>query len=101
MADMKKQLSNVSFGGSWSEDILSKSETNAALDVLRWAASSCGECDVHGAELRAALEYVRMNVMKGEAMASAFSAALAIEDPEQREAASKDVYRRIKLWSGG
>ena len=45
MADMKKQLSNVAFGGSWSEEILDTSTKAQALRQVEAAVLNCFEED--------------------------------------------------------
>lgn len=100
MADIKKKLSNVAFGGSWSEEILERSSKEDALHVLEQAVLNCMEEDVRTPALHAALDHVRDKFGKGPELASAFLVALAMPAPALRQQETSRVLRLIKNWAG-
>ena len=98
--DMKGKLSNVSFGGNWSEDLLARDHLLSVLHVLDHAASVCADQDMRGEETDAALSYVEENIEKGERLAKAFRAALDCTDPWQRQRVAQKVGRQIRSNAG-
>ncbi len=100
MADMKKQLSNVAFGGSWSEEILDTSTKAQALRQVEAAVLNCFEEDVRTDDLNEALDYLREKIGKGSELISAFLQALNIQTPALRQQEASRVFRLIKNWAG-
>lgn len=100
MADLKKKLTNVAFGGSWSEDILDRSTKEDALHVLEQAVLNCMDEDVRSPALHAALDYVRDKFGKGPELASAFLIAVGLQVPAMRQQEASRVLRLIKNWAG-
>ena len=100
MADLKTQLKNVAFGGSWSEEILHVSELEAALKVIANAADTCTEIDVRTDELKGALSFVASKIEKGSQLRTQFLKAVVIQDQEARRCAARQVLRQIQSWAG-
>ncbi|WP_161492638.1 hypothetical protein [Pseudophaeobacter leonis] len=97
---MKKQLSNVAFGGSWSEEILNTSELLDALDVIAQAADDCVERDVRSAALEAALTRIQAKVGKGTELCDQFRRAIAEPNHGLRMQNAQQAARRLRLWCG-
>ena len=99
--EREKQLSNVAFGGNWSEALLEQDVVVSVLSTLRTAAENCMEEDPRGPELSQALGYVSARVEKGPVLVAAFLKALA--EPEQaiRRKGALRCLRQIELWVGG
>jgi len=53
--DCKDQLSNVAFGGAWSEQLAEDYELNSMMAVLQKAAIECADRDVNNKDLMMAL----------------------------------------------
>jgi len=100
MIDIKTQLKNVAFGGSWSEEILRVSELEDALEVIANAAHSCTETDVRTSELKDALGFVANKIEKGPLLSAQFLKAVVIEDQDARSHAAQAVLLQIKSWAG-
>lgn len=98
--EKKKQLSNVAFGGNWSEEILVIDELRATLSVIDKAVDECMDRDVEDEELHQAMLYVRQNVEKGAMLCSAFFKALKIQDQVSRQVELQRVVQLIWAWSG-
>ncbi|MDO6725203.1 hypothetical protein Q4560_18195 [Celeribacter halophilus] len=95
--DMKRKLGNVSFGGNWSEDILTSDQLNSVLDLLDAVAARCADEDMRGDRLEDALVYVSVHIEKGDMLAAAMRNGLAMSNPWQRQEA---VCRAVRLGSG-
>ena len=100
MADMRKQLKNVSFGGSWSEEILRHSDLENAMEIISQAAQTCTEMDVRTDSLNTALDFVASKIEKGLQLKSQFLKAVVIENQEARSAAAQMVLQQMQLWAG-
>jgi hypothetical protein len=100
MVERKKHLSNVAFGGAWSEEISARDEVQAVLEVLTRAAAECGERDVRDAALADALCYVYREVEKGPMLVAGFQKALLEPLPDMREAHVKRYVAMIVNWAG-
>ncbi|WP_057462761.1 hypothetical protein [Pseudovibrio sp. POLY-S9] len=98
MADRKKQLANVAFGGSWSEELIHKGKVQAVLDVLRQAARRCDEEDPRGPELTATLVYIERHVEKGRMYRIGIEKALSLQDPTQRQTEMLRYVSLIEAW---
>jgi hypothetical protein len=96
----KKQLSNVAFGGNWSEQILVNDELRAVLDVIRMAVADCMDRDVEDEPLLNAMLYVRKNVEKGPMLCAAFFKAIRIQNQVLRYDEVCNVEQMIRLWAG-
>ncbi len=94
--DMKGKLGNVSFGGNWSENILSSDQLHAVLDVLDFAACNCADTDVRGKGLDAALSYVAEHIEKGSILAAALRQALDQPEAWLRQEAALRVVKQIR-----
>jgi hypothetical protein len=100
MADLKTQLKNVAFGGSWSEEILRVSELEAALEIIAKAACDCTEIDVRTDALKEALSFVASKIEKGPQLKAQFIKAVVIEDQEARSCAAQQVLQQMQSWAG-
>jgi hypothetical protein len=98
--DKKKQLSNVAFGGNWSEQILVNDELQAVLDVIQNAVADCMDRDVEDEALLNAMLYVRKNVEKGPMLCAAFFKAIRIQNQALRYDEVSNVEQMIRLWAG-
>ena len=98
--EKKKQLSNVAFGGNWSEEILVNDELNAVLDVIAQAVTHCAQRDVEDEALHRAMLYIRKNVEKGPMLCAAFFRALRIENQGLRYTETCKVEYMIRQWAG-
>ena len=75
----KDKMSNVAFGGSWSEEILINEELREILAVIELAVSECMERDVEDEKLLQSMLYVRKNVEKGPMLCAAFFKGIKLE----------------------
>ncbi|MGJ8606198.1 MAG: hypothetical protein ACSHXH_18960 [Marivita sp.] len=100
MVDLKTQLKNVAFGGSWSEEILRVSELEAALKVIANAADTCTEIDVRTDALKEALNFVASKIEKGPQLKAQFLKAVVIEDQDARSCAAQQVLQQMQSWAG-
>jgi len=96
LMDMKRKLGNVSFGGNWSEDILTSDQMNSVLDFLDTVAARCVDEDMRGDRLEDALAYVSAHIEKGDMLATALRNGLAMSRPWQRQEAVCRAVRLIK-----
>ena len=53
--EFKKKISNVSFGGNWSEELITEYEIVESLTSLQWAVDNCRKQEVNTAEVNTAL----------------------------------------------
>lgn len=98
--DFKNKMSNVAFGGNWSEELVTLQELRLVLEDLDWAVENCTEQDVTTEAVLASLLYVRKNIEKGPMHVEAFLRATRIEIATIRQVDLKKSVDRIKLWSG-
>jgi hypothetical protein len=52
--EFKKKISNVSFGGNWSEELITEYEIVESLTSLQWAVDNCRKQEVNTAEVNTA-----------------------------------------------
>ncbi|MGH0003498.1 hypothetical protein ACQU0X_25770 [Pseudovibrio ascidiaceicola] len=98
MTDRKKQLANVAFGGSWSEELVHKGRVQAVIDVLRLAAENCDEEDPRGPELSASLVYIERHVEKGRMFRIGVEKSLSLQNPSQRKMEMLRYVSLIESW---
>ncbi|WP_417241255.1 hypothetical protein [Celeribacter halophilus] len=94
--DMKRKLGNVSFGGNWSEDILTSNQLNSVLGFLDMVAARCADEDMRNDKLEDTLAYVSAHIEKGDMLVAALRKALAMSSPWQRQEAVLRAVRLIK-----
>ncbi|MBL1435537.1 MAG: hypothetical protein COB08_004985 [Rhodobacteraceae bacterium] len=100
MVDFKKQLSNVAFGGAWSEALVAEDELQSIMDVLRRAANNCADRDVNDKEFLAALRYVREEVEKGPMLVEGLQKALLEPHPALRQKNVQRYVDMVEQWVG-
>lgn len=100
MVERKKHLTNVAFGGAWSEQIIEDDSLNSVMSVLQKACDQCADEDVNGRALIDALSYVRSNVEKGPMLVEGFQKALLEPNPNIRQVSVKRYVDMIFTWSG-
>ena len=100
MAEHKKKMGNVAFGGAWSEEILVMDELAKVLATINDAAENCADQDVESEELLAAMLYVRKNIDKGPMLCAAFFKGLRISNQGLRQIEVKRVAVMIRTWAG-
>lgn len=98
--EKKKQLSNVAFGGNWSEEILRMDELNAVLNTIQDAVINTKERDVETEELHRAMLYVRKHVEKGPLICEAWFKAMRIQDQDARQLRLVEIYKMVRIWAG-
>ncbi len=98
--ERKDQLSNVAFGGNWSEEILVSEELREKLNTIEVAVSECMDRDVETETLHRALLYVRENVEKGPMLSEAFFRGLKVESQILRQRELERVFEMILDWAG-
>jgi len=101
MTDIKTQLSNVAFGGSWSEEILNTSYLEDALLIISQAAQDCTEMDVRTPELDEALAFIRSNIGRGPELCSQFMKAVCEPNQALRRQQAMRIVKSIRQWSNG
>ncbi len=84
--DRISQLSNVAFGGDWSEEIAPREARQAALRHLRQTVALSEEEDPATGDTRAALGLLTAALPKGALLREAFERALVIPHPGLRRA---------------
>ena len=100
MVERKKHLSNVAFGGAWSEQIIEQDALNDVMSVLQKACDECANRDVNDRALIDALRYVRGNVEKGPMLVEGFQKALLEPNPNIRQERVKRYIKMIFNWAG-
>ena len=96
--EFKKKLSNVAFGGDWSEQLLTRHEIDQWLKELQWAVDNCRERDVNTVEVRRALAKLTKNIEKGQMLADRFNQGHSIVNQSLRHSHFKECFRLIKVW---
>lgn len=85
--DRKRQLSNVAFGGAWSEQIAGREELLRALTCLKRAAQRAATEDPRrDREVTAALDFACRDHPKGQMLRTAWSRGASITAPALRVA---------------
>ena len=74
--EFKKKISNVAFGGNWSEELLTQYELAQALLLLQWAVENCREKDVNTSEVQMALHTLTNDLEKGKMLSDALREAI-------------------------
>ena len=74
--EFKKKISNVAFGGNWSEELLTQYELAQALSLLQWAVDNCCVKDVNTSEVQMALHTLTNDLEKGKMLSDALREAI-------------------------
>lgn len=96
--ELKKKLSNVAFGGGWSEEILTNDMRDEIALALRHVIEECRERDMRDDKLDVALGYIRAHIEKGDALSDALLKALSIDNQNQRHTEAQKAIHRILNW---
>ena len=83
--EFKKKISNVAFGGNWSEELLTQYELAQALLLLQWAVDNCREKDVNTSEVQMALHTLTNDLEKGKMLSERFKRGHLISDQFARK----------------
>ncbi len=100
MVERKKHLTNVAFGGAWSEQLIEDDALNSVMSVLQKACDECADRDVNDRALIDALSYVRSNVEKGPMLVEGLQKALLEPNPNIRQEFVRRYIEMIFTWSG-
>lgn len=92
--ERKRQLSNVAFGGDWSEAIVPREQVQSAMQTLRLAVRYCREVDPRSDEVKEALVWVR-RMARGDVLADAFLRAGGIENMDVRQGEMQRLLQTI------
>jgi len=99
--DRESQLSNVAFGGAWSEQIAGREALREALLLLDAAVEASAEVDLRErAEVREALRLASTYHPKGPMLLAAWDNALAIKNPGLRMAELERVLATLRAGIG-
>ena len=96
--EFKKKISNVSFGGNWSEELITAYEIVESLTSLQWAVDNCRKQEVNTAEVNTALIHLTKDLEKGKILSDRFKRGHLIIDQNLREAHFRECFRLIKVW---
>jgi hypothetical protein len=96
--DFKNKMSNVAFGGDWSEKLTVRHEVDQWLATLRWAVDNCVEEDVNTPAVRDALAALTAGLVKGEVLAHRFKKGNAIINQSLRQQHFRESLRLIEIW---
>ena len=99
--ERKHQLSNVAFGGQWSETIADRETRADALDALDGAAADSGWHDPLRPEVLAHLQVVLERHPKAAEMLVAWTRAGRIGEPSVRMAECQRVAKLLRAWAAG
>ena len=96
--EFKKKISNVSFGGNWSEELITEYESVESLTALQWAEDNCRKQEVNTADVNTALIHLTKDLEKGKILSDRFKRGHLIIDQNLREAHCRECFRLIKVW---
>ncbi|MGB1344738.1 MAG: hypothetical protein ACPH5I_02925 [Amylibacter sp.] len=96
--EFKKKISNVSFGGNWSEELITEYEIVESLTSLQWAVDNCRKQEVNTAEVNTVLIHLTKDLEKGKILSDRFKRGHLIIDQNLREAHFRECFRLIKVW---
>lgn len=83
--ERKKQLSNVAFGGDWSEEITLREALSGAIALLQQAVSDCKDTDPRTPEVLEALDVVTTGRARAALLRTAFLKAAGLPDQGLRQ----------------
>ena len=96
--EFKKKISNVSFGGNWSEELITEYKIVESLTSLQWAVDNCRKQEVNTVEVNTALIHLTKDLEKGKILSDRFKRGHLIIDQNLREAHFRECFRLIKVW---
>lgn len=100
--DRRGQLSNVAFGGEWSEAIAPQEAMLLALEILERAVDRTPNEDLRlDAAVQDALQRATDRHPKGDLLRQAWLRALTIPNPGVREQEVRRVRVAIQAWADG
>lgn len=99
--DRTKQLSNVSFGGAWSEQIAGNERLTDAMRCIDEAVAECDDRDLRQDQnLRQALAEVAASHPKGRLLSQAWEKGLGLQNPGLRTAELKRLAAAFRVGLG-
>ncbi|SMO59756.1 hypothetical protein SAMN06265173_1077 [Thalassovita litoralis] len=98
--DRKQQLSNVAFGGDWSEAVEPGERTALCLLRLAEAVRNCQEEDPATPDVLEALDWLAARISRGALLRSAFLKAAQHPIPELRQSELWRTLRTIRSLVG-
>lgn len=98
--ERERQLTNVAFGGDWSDLVLVRERLQGALAVLEAAVEDSAEQDAGRPEVLAAVHLLTERIARGELMAESWAKAAKIFDQGERARQLGLVLDRIRSGSG-
>ncbi|SFS45463.1 hypothetical protein SAMN04488040_0414 [Sulfitobacter marinus] len=96
--EFKDKMSNVAFGGNWSEELTVRHDVDQLLTTLRWAVDNCVEEDVNTGAVRDALAALTDGLIKGEVLAQRFAKGHTIANQSLRKQHFRECLRLIENW---
>lgn len=98
--DYESKMSNIAFGGNWSEELVFTRQLQEVLYDLEWAVEHCTERDVNTEAVQDSLRYVSAQIEKGPMLVDAFQRAMQIDIPPIRRDRMAKALDRIRTWAG-
>lgn len=89
------KLSNVSFGGNWSEELVAAQQWQEILENLEWAIENCMERNVDTQAVREALEAICPKIDKGELLVARWKRGNQITNAQLRHKHFSECYQLI------
>ncbi len=97
--DKKTLLSNISFGGDWSEELWVISEYKAHLSLLEQAIDDCLEFDIlQNPRILEALDFIAENIEKGSDYAKSYKKAAHQPNQYQRCFELQQSVKHMRRW---
>jgi len=93
--DFKNKMSNVSFGGSWAEELVEAEKERDILLNLEWASENCIDQDIDTEAVREALSYIYSHADKGPLLVQRWKRGHAIQIANMRKEHFAETYRLI------
>lgn len=89
------KLSNVSFGGNWSEELVAAHQLREILENLEWAVENCRERDVKTQAVSEALETLSARMDKGTMLVARWKRGYQIANAQLRYQHFEECYQLI------
>ncbi len=97
--DKKTLLSNISFGGDWSEELLVRDKYLAHFSILEQAIDDCLEFDIlQNHRILKALDFIEQNIEKGANYAQSYKKAAHHPNQLLRKIELKNSLKHMRSW---